>query len=316
MLAVTGACGGFALQPARGSHDSRSSASSARAVVAGRAFVRQRHRLRSPGERRHAGARGAGVHRAHATSPRRRCEIESCVRAAGYARARQSGRACQTRQRHLGSKCQSGGDARAIALLPRLPASQLEHGARSRLGSGHCRGRLSERAQTDPLRARARPLEGHARATRATTARTSRIDGLIERGGRARDEKPGPARVATGPGVLGALTRHWRYFRRHWGPALRSFAGICCGRFPSHRSARASQGAAAERTRIRAGANRQLEKKMASISSRTCCSVCSRAIAISFTIRERAVSSMRRSPNESCLLALSRYRSRRTSATS
>src|SRR5688572_16397125 len=60
----------------------------------------------------------------------------------------------------------------------------------------------------------------------------------------------------------------------------------------------------------------QFEKKIASISVFTSSSVWVRAIAISFTIRPRAVSSMRRSPNESCLLALRRYRSRSTSATS
>ena len=61
---------------------------------------------------------------------------------------------------------------------------------------------------------------------------------------------------------------------------------------------------------------RQFETKIASISVFTCSSVCSRAIAISFTMSERAVSSMRRSPNESCLSVLRRYKSRRTSATS
>jgi hypothetical protein len=60
----------------------------------------------------------------------------------------------------------------------------------------------------------------------------------------------------------------------------------------------------------------QFERKIASISFLTCSSVWPRAIAISFTISERAVSSMRRSPKESCLSVLRRYRSRRTSATS
>ena len=50
----------------------------------------------------------------------------------------------------------------------------------------------------------------------------------------------------------------------------------------------------------------QFERKIASISVRTCSSVCARAIAISFTISDRAVSSMRRSPNESCLSVLRR----------
>jgi hypothetical protein len=60
----------------------------------------------------------------------------------------------------------------------------------------------------------------------------------------------------------------------------------------------------------------QFEKKIASISFFTSSSVCLRAMAISFTISVRAVSSMRRSPNESCLFAFRRYRSRSTSATS
>ena len=50
----------------------------------------------------------------------------------------------------------------------------------------------------------------------------------------------------------------------------------------------------------------QFAKKIDSISLRTFSSVWARAIAISFTIRVRAVSSMRRSPKESCLLALRR----------
>ena len=45
----------------------------------------------------------------------------------------------------------------------------------------------------------------------------------------------------------------------------------------------------------------QFATKIASISVLTCSSVCSRAIAISFTMSVRAVSSMRRSPKESCL---------------
>jgi len=60
----------------------------------------------------------------------------------------------------------------------------------------------------------------------------------------------------------------------------------------------------------------QFEMKIDSISVFTCSSVWARAIAISFTIKPRAVSSMRRSPNDSCLSVFSRYRSRRTSATS
>ena len=50
----------------------------------------------------------------------------------------------------------------------------------------------------------------------------------------------------------------------------------------------------------------QFAKKIDSISLRTFSSVCARAIAISFTISVRAVSSMRRSPKDSCLLALRR----------
>ena len=45
----------------------------------------------------------------------------------------------------------------------------------------------------------------------------------------------------------------------------------------------------------------QFETKIASISVLTCSSVCLRAIAISLTMSVRAVSSMRRSPNLSCL---------------
>jgi hypothetical protein len=60
----------------------------------------------------------------------------------------------------------------------------------------------------------------------------------------------------------------------------------------------------------------QFAKKIDSISLRTFSSVCARAIAISFTISVRAVSSMRRSPKESCLFAFRRYKSRKTSATS
>ena len=45
----------------------------------------------------------------------------------------------------------------------------------------------------------------------------------------------------------------------------------------------------------------QLATKMASISALTCSSVCLRAIAISLTMSERAVSSIRRSPKLSCL---------------
>ena len=50
----------------------------------------------------------------------------------------------------------------------------------------------------------------------------------------------------------------------------------------------------------------QLVKKIASISSFTASSVWLRAMAISLTISVRAVSSMRRSPNDSCLFAFSR----------
>jgi tetratricopeptide (TPR) repeat protein len=60
----------------------------------------------------------------------------------------------------------------------------------------------------------------------------------------------------------------------------------------------------------------QLVRKIASISFFTCSSVWLREMAISLTISVRAVSSMRRSPKESCLSVFKRYRSRRTSATS
>jgi hypothetical protein len=60
----------------------------------------------------------------------------------------------------------------------------------------------------------------------------------------------------------------------------------------------------------------QFATKIASISALTLSSVCLRAIAISLTMRDRAVSSILRSPKLNCLSVFRRYKSRKTSATS
>ena len=159
---------------------------------------------------------------------------------------------------------------------------------------------LAERAKRASSWRDARSLRRRCSRPRASRCASRRAATRPDRG-RLGDRHDAPAKSPTA-----SATRQVRARGRQLARGARSAAAPPIQKRSEDAARALNTKKNARRIRARAFAllttrSNQFEKKIASISVLTCSSVCSRAIAISFTISVRAVSSMRRSPNESCL---------------